>query len=456
MTAIGEITQVPSNATVIKIINALIKRYNSLANVYTFKGSVETYNDLLAIQNPTVGDVYNVKQEDTEHGVAAGSNFVWDGTVWDNLGMSLDGLVRKINGFAPNDLGAVIFQYIKTIEDDDGTLTVTIRNGESESKLVIETGKVKTVNGVEPDESGNIAIEAPQPTIATRAEAEAGTNNTKFMTPLRTKEAISVLAGTVKSVNGMQPDENGDVDITKFFPLWHNDYGNGNDGEFVPAADTTISGIKNYTRVNIPIGVTVTVDKFTHIKCNGNVEINGTLKAIGGAGGAVSKAGESGYFATGGTGGTGNVYSPGAGGGALETAEGVTGVTAVLAYLKTENTALTNIYSAGGGGGDWAEPHNGSPGVGGDGGGGVLIVCKNFAVSGNIDASGENGENGHSPYGTGGGGGGGGLVFVVCDDSNVTGTISINGGKGGARAWSGWAKGTGVEGADGVSFIKER
>lgn len=194
---INEITKIPSNSEVIKILNQIIKRYNSLANVYTFKGSVETYNDLLAIQNPAVGDVYNVKQEDAEHGVAAGSNFVWDGNVWDNLGMSLDGLVRKINGFVPDDLGAVVFEYIKNITNNDGTLTITIRNGESESKLVIETGKVKTVNGVPPDESGDITIDIPQPTIATQAEAEAGTDNTKFMTPLRTKQAINVLMNAI-------------------------------------------------------------------------------------------------------------------------------------------------------------------------------------------------------------------------------------------------------------------
>lgn len=195
--AIDEITQVPSNATVIKIMNALIKRYNSLANIYTLKGSVETYNDLLAIQNPTAGDVYNVKQEDSEHGVAAGSNFVWDGTTWDNLGMNLDGLVRKVNGFTPDDLGAVIFQYIKNIEDKDGTLIVTIRNGEEETPLTIQTGKVKTVNGVEPDGTGNISIEVPQLTIATQEEAEAGTDNTKFMTPLRTKQAINALMNAI-------------------------------------------------------------------------------------------------------------------------------------------------------------------------------------------------------------------------------------------------------------------
>ena len=258
---ISEITTMPTNATILKIINALIKRYNSLADIYTFKGSVETYSDLLAIQNPNIGDVYNVKQEDAEHGVAAGSNFVWDGTVWDNLGMSLDGLVRKINGFTPDDLGSVIFKYIKSIEDEDGTLniivregesetkltidtgkvktvngfvpdnlgavifqyiknitnnngtlTITVRNGEEESTLTIDTGKVKTVNGKEPDETGNISIEVPQPTIATQEEAEAGTDNTKFMTPLRVNQAIktqvkSIPVGTlIQSGSSVCPD----------------------------------------------------------------------------------------------------------------------------------------------------------------------------------------------------------------------------------------------------------
>ena len=190
-TPIDEITKVPSNSQVIRILNQVIKRYNSLGNLYQYKGSVQTYDDLLAIQNPAIGDVYNVVQEDPEEGVAAGSNFAWNGTEWDNLGMSLDGLVKKINGFTPDDLGAVVFQYIKNITDNDGTLTITIRNGESESTITIDTGKVKTVNGEEPDETGNISIEVPQPTIATQAEAEAGTDNTKFMTPLRTKEAIN-------------------------------------------------------------------------------------------------------------------------------------------------------------------------------------------------------------------------------------------------------------------------
>ena len=203
---INEITKMPSNSEVIKILNQIIKRYNSLGDLYQYKGSVQTYDDLLAIQNPQIGDVYNVIQEDAEEGIAAGSNFAWDGTVWDNLGMSLDGLVRKINGFTPDDLGAVIFQYIKNIEDDDGTLTVTVRDGEEETQLTIQTGKVKTVNGVEPDKEGNIQITTNEGVWQANEEVEvgdmrylAGRDNTGYMLEY-------VGAGTTGQTQPVVPD----------------------------------------------------------------------------------------------------------------------------------------------------------------------------------------------------------------------------------------------------------
>lgn len=53
---------------------------------------------------------------------------------------------------------------------------------------------VKSVNGIKPT-NGNVTIDIPKPVIASEAEAEAGTNNTKFMSPLRVKQAISALVG---------------------------------------------------------------------------------------------------------------------------------------------------------------------------------------------------------------------------------------------------------------------
>lgn len=60
----------------------------------------------------------------------------------------------------------------------DGTVQWTVRT------------HIKSVNGVVADAAGNVAVKIPEPVIASEAEAKTGTNNTKFMTPLRTKQAI--------------------------------------------------------------------------------------------------------------------------------------------------------------------------------------------------------------------------------------------------------------------------
>lgn len=57
----------------------------AISKVYRYKGSKQTYSQLLQVQSPVIGDVYNVVQADPVHDVNAGDNFAWDGTGWDNL-----------------------------------------------------------------------------------------------------------------------------------------------------------------------------------------------------------------------------------------------------------------------------------------------------------------------------------------------------------------------------------
>ena len=59
---------------------------------------------------------------------------------------------------------------------------------------------VKSVNGIKPT-NGNVTIDIPEPVIASEAEAEAGTNNTKFMTPLRVAQALAANNGGIVSAN---------------------------------------------------------------------------------------------------------------------------------------------------------------------------------------------------------------------------------------------------------------
>lgn len=70
---------------------------NKLGSLYSFKGSLQTYGDLLTIQNPSVGDTYNIingnnpeTHEAEWPSFSSGTNFAWDGDEWDSLGGSLD------------------------------------------------------------------------------------------------------------------------------------------------------------------------------------------------------------------------------------------------------------------------------------------------------------------------------------------------------------------------------
>ena len=54
---------------------------NKISSVYKYKGSVATFGDLPST-GQVIGDVYNVESD--------GSNYAWNGTIWDKLGGEVD------------------------------------------------------------------------------------------------------------------------------------------------------------------------------------------------------------------------------------------------------------------------------------------------------------------------------------------------------------------------------
>lgn len=62
---------------------------NKVSSALHYKGSKDTYADLPTTGN-TVGDVWNVAEADTTHGVKAGDNVAWNGTEWDVLAGTVD------------------------------------------------------------------------------------------------------------------------------------------------------------------------------------------------------------------------------------------------------------------------------------------------------------------------------------------------------------------------------
>ena len=260
-------------------------------------------------------------------------------------------------------------------------------------------------------------------------------------------------------------------DISKY-PAWYFNKGNGSDGAFNPTSDITISGEKNYTTVNIPSGVTVTVDPAVKIKCQGAFINNGAITAdgkgmVGGEAGAsaagdgytyttkLNGQGDAGYVSHGGACGT---YKGGGGGNVW--GGSVAGITPIYATVdgyrsdvKTSGVLAFTLGSGGTGGGTGANEGT-SKAIGGTGGGGIVIVANTVTNTGTITANGSAGAAGTKNYFSGGGGGGGGTVIVVASSINNTGTVSADGGAGGGVSNTNYAS-AGATGGAGFVLIEE-
>ena len=68
----------------IETLEETYAKKEDLTNVYTYKGSVVTADDLPAYSDVTVGDVYDI-QTASQYG-DVGTNVAWNGRTWDSLG----------------------------------------------------------------------------------------------------------------------------------------------------------------------------------------------------------------------------------------------------------------------------------------------------------------------------------------------------------------------------------
>lgn len=124
-----------ANATkgqVLTYIDDVTSAWTDFPSVLTFKGIVDTYDDLTKIANPSVGDVYCVK------GTAETSNieYFWDGTAWEYMGSMFngEGFVKKTGDTMSGDL-------LVTIDNSTATLSaksVSNANGTSSSKIGLD------------------------------------------------------------------------------------------------------------------------------------------------------------------------------------------------------------------------------------------------------------------------------------------------------------------------------
>lgn len=89
--AVGGTPEGATSANVSSIASSIASSMidTRLTNVYTYRGSIDSYSSL-PDSDQKVGDIYNIENADATHGIKAGDNVAWNGTTWDVLAGTVD------------------------------------------------------------------------------------------------------------------------------------------------------------------------------------------------------------------------------------------------------------------------------------------------------------------------------------------------------------------------------
>jgi hypothetical protein len=275
-----------------------------------------------------------------------------------------------------------------------------------------------------------------QPPIASQAEAEAGTDNTKMMTPLRAAQAIAALGSSVDyqpfTSSGTWTKPSGlSTNAIVVVEMWGGGGGGGRSGSSTDNSAGGGGGGAYATRVFLASSLNATESVTVGAGGAGGAS-NGTSGSAGGNSIFKSTAFLAAYG-----GGSGNASSGGSQGGNGGTVDGIALWLGDGASDASTDVASTRGTFWGGGGGGAGSSATSGPGAGslfGSGGGGGAKVTSGSATAGGVSVYGGNGGQGaggnsgaaSGSNGTAPGGGGG------AGRANTSG----NGARGEVRVWT--------------------
>ena len=142
----AEVAAKTAQAEAEKARNDANSAVTKLTGVMKYAGQVDNYSDLADVTK-NKGDVWNIVNADTEHGIKAGDNVVWNGADWDNLSGYVD-----LSAFAQKDdyqkviTSATANGATITFNHKDGTTSTTTVNNVAFSASATYDGKGQKID----------------------------------------------------------------------------------------------------------------------------------------------------------------------------------------------------------------------------------------------------------------------------------------------------------------------
>ena len=139
VTHINSLYEISATKTALTILEQRVNEMdNKISAVFRYKGSVPTYDDLIALTEMVIGDVYNVTE--------TGDNYAWTDTEWDKLAGEID-----LTAYLTKDEALNTYETITNVQ----TLNNTV-SGHIESNLHLTEGQRTKLEGIEAGAEVNV------------------------------------------------------------------------------------------------------------------------------------------------------------------------------------------------------------------------------------------------------------------------------------------------------------
>lgn len=219
----------------VESMSADVKTYidNELSKVYNVKGSVATY-EALPTEEVKIGDVYNVVAAHGTIGESdytpAGTNYVWTGSEWDNLGGTID-----LSNYATTGTTSGLQSQIDVIE----------------SKITGATGNVSELSGTVSAFSAYV-ISTYATSADTVAAIEKAKTEAEIASSAYTDSQITMLSGITSAYVATELSTvKSDITDLKRDSATHTEVANASAATFNSAYTNAVASAQSYTDTKV-------------------------------------------------------------------------------------------------------------------------------------------------------------------------------------------------------------
>lgn len=201
----AEVAAKTAQAEAEKARNDANSAVTKLTGVMKYAGQVDNYSDLADVTK-NKGDVWNIVNADSEHGIKAGDNVAWNGTDWDDLSGTVDlSIYAEKTDYQKAITSATANGATITFNHKDGTTSTATVNNVASSASATYDGKGQKI-----DTTYEKIADASNVHTSLQNSINTKQDKLTFDTTPTANSSNPVTSGGIKTALDTKPDKTGE------------------------------------------------------------------------------------------------------------------------------------------------------------------------------------------------------------------------------------------------------